>query len=127
MIEYASIRSLLGVLFLGNLGALFSLNVLGRRNLTAVLTFLTRVPKRPLTIFFLAESALAAAGVLATFFSGLTLLMVLGSFFAFSAAFGLSAFSTFFSAPPAAFFFPSLVGAMIFSSFESYYFQYEIF
>ena len=33
--------------YLGNLGALLSLKVLGRRNLTAVRTFFTRVPKRP--------------------------------------------------------------------------------
>merc|ERR1711962_946786 len=118
MTEYASILSLLGTLFFGNLGALLSLRVLGRRNLTTVLTFFTRVPNRPLTVFFLAESAFAAAGVLATFFSGLIFLMVLGSFFGFSAALGLSAlgFSAFFSAaapPAAAFFFPSFAGAIM--------------
>merc|ERR1719204_2281296 len=117
MIEWASIRSLLGVLFLGNLGALLSLKVLGRRNLTAVRTFFTRVPKRPLTTFFLAARALEAAGVLATFFSGLTFLMVLGSFLAtgflaLGAASALAAFSAFGFSPAGAFFFPSLPGMM---------------
>merc|ERR1712042_391437 len=109
-------RSLLGVLFLGNLGALLSLKVSGRRNLTTVLTFFTRVPKRPLTIFFLAASALDAAGVLATFFSGLTFLMVLGSFLAAAGFMTLAAalaFGAAFSAlgfSPAFFTFPSLPG-----------------
>merc|ERR1712126_530379 len=102
-------RSLLGVLFLGNLGALFSLKVLGRRNLTTVLTFFTRVPNRPLTIFFLAARALEAAGVLATFFSGLTFLMVFGSFLAtgfltLAAASALAAFSAFGFSAAGAFF-----------------------
>merc|ERR1711962_1088885 len=110
MTEYASILSLLGTLFFGNLGALLSLRVLGRRNLTTVRTFFT------------AERAFAAAGVLATFFSGLIFLMVLGSFFGFSAALGLSAlgFSAFFSAaapPAAAFFFPSFAGAIMINCF----------
>merc|ERR1719423_146570 len=111
MIESASMRCLFGVLFLGNLGALLSLKVLGRRNLTAVRTFFTRVPKRPLTTFFL------AAGVLATLFSGLTFLMVLGSFLAtgflaLGAASALAAFSAFGFSAAGAFFFPSLPGMM---------------
>merc|ERR1712168_1160600 len=106
-------RSRFGTLFLGNLGARLSLRVLGRRNLTTVLTFFTRVPNRPLTVFFLADRALAAAGVLATFFSGFTFLMVFGSFLTAAGFLTLAsalgaAFSAFGAA--AAFFFPSFAG-----------------
>merc|ERR1719259_1131054 len=93
----------------------FSLKVLGRRNLTTVLTFFTRVPNRPLTIFFLAARAFEAAGVLATFFSGLTFLMVFGSFLAtgfltLAAASVLGAALSALGLSPATFFFPSLPG-----------------